>query len=49
MQLSAEQIAAAMVRKVAHAPKGEKRKRERIAVMATCLALAQSVRESRHG
>lgn len=45
--LSADELAEAAARRASSAPKGEKRKRERVAVGARCLALALGVRQMR--
>lgn len=45
--MTPEQIAEAAARKAAQAPHGQKRKRQRVAVGARCLALALGVRQMR--
>ncbi len=45
--LSADEVADAASRRASFAPKGEKRKRERVAVGARCLALALAVKQMR--
>lgn len=45
--LSVDELAEAACRKASSAPKGQKRKRERVAVGARCLALALDVRDMR--
>ena len=45
--LSADELAEAAARRASSAPKGEKRKRERVAVGARCLALALAVKQMR--
>ena len=45
--MTPDQLADAASRKASSAPKGEKRKRERVAVGARCLALALAVKQMR--
>jgi len=45
--MNPEQLAAAACAKAAKAPKGTKRQRERVAIMARSIALAVNIRDAR--